>query len=222
LRVARLHVVTDDATVAQPAFPARAAAVLEAGGARLALHLRAHAASARTLHGIAQALIPIARASGAGLIVNDRVDIALAVEADGVQLGVRSIPWRTVRSLLPDRAIGASVHGRVDALQAAADGTDWLVLGTIYATASHPGTSLLGEVGLSGIAAVVATPVLAIGGVRPEHVPGLLAAGAHGAAVLSGIWHALHPADAVQAYLAAFAGETAPAGEEGHTWKRSG
>jgi thiamine monophosphate synthase len=53
-------------------------------------------------------------------------------------------------------------------------------------------------------------------------VPGLLAAGAHGAAVLSGIWHALHPADAVQAYLAAFAGETAPAGEEGHTWKRSG
>jgi thiamine-phosphate pyrophosphorylase len=95
-----LHAVTDDRVVASDGFVAAAEEVLRAGGARVALHLRAPAASGRTLHDLAARLVEVASACGARLLVNDRVDVAMAVGAHGVQLGRRSPSVADARRVL--------------------------------------------------------------------------------------------------------------------------
>ncbi|MDT8342467.1 MAG: thiamine phosphate synthase, partial [Longimicrobiales bacterium] len=91
-RVPPLHLVTDDAVLARPGFRGAAEAALEAGGARVALHLRGPGTNGGPLYRLAVALVPAARAAGALLLVNDRVDVAACAGADGVQLGRRSLP----------------------------------------------------------------------------------------------------------------------------------
>lgn len=198
----RLHLVTNDAVLADAAFPDIAERVLECCGAAAALHVRGHATSAAALHAIAVQLQTVALRTGAWLLVNDRVDIAMAVRANGVQLTSRSLEVTDVRALTGAGArIGCSVHGPAEALQAESDGADFVVLGTIYDTASHPDRAG------AGIGLVRATvertqlPVIAIGGITPGRVAEVAGAGAHGAAVLGGIWHAPDPAEAAVAYM---------------------
>lgn len=201
-RVPTLHAVTDDRVLRGADFAERARAVLRAGRGDVALHLRGPRTAGRALYALAEALLPAAREAGALLLVNDRVDVALAAGADGAHLGARSIVPRNARALLgAGRLLGLSVHSAAEAEEGRE--ADFLLVGTLYATASHPGRpgagpALLRETGAAGV------PRIGIGGITPERVGEVRAAGAHGVAVLRGVWDAPDPAGAVREYLAAW------------------
>ena len=163
---------------------------------------------------LASALRPAAEEVGALLLVNDRVDVALAAGVDGVQLGGRSLPVAAVRALRSDLRIGASIHGVTDAR--GAEGADFLVLGTIWASESHPGREGAGLGQVRSVVESVDVPVIAIGGVTPRRAAAALAAGASGVAVLRGVWDDDEPARAAAEYL----GSMKRAGEE-DAWRKS-
>jgi thiamine-phosphate pyrophosphorylase len=202
-RIPLLHAVTDDAGVARAGFLERAGEVLAAGGTNLALHLRAPGASGRRLYDLAARLAELAAGSGSLLLVNDRVDVALAV-ACGVQLGQRSLSagdaWRLIGGRWP---IGTSVHDGDEAREAAAAGADFLLAGAVYPTDTHPGRPGAGVRLIESVAAL-GIPVIAIGGVTPERAGELRRAGAEGMAAIRGLWDAPSPADAVHRYIEAW------------------
>jgi thiamine-phosphate pyrophosphorylase len=197
----RLHAVTDDTLLARADFTALARRVLEAGGGRVALHLRGRATAGARLYALAMELREEARRVGGLLVVNDRIDVALVAELDGVHLGRASLPAALVRRLLPGgRWVGASVHG-ADVARAVSRDADYLVLGTVFATASHPDRRGAGTELVARVRAATSLPLLAIGGVTPIGVSEVLEAGADGVAALSGIWRARDPGAAVLEYL---------------------
>lgn len=199
-RVPPLHVVTDDAVLASPRFVERATEVLRAGRDGLALHLRGPRTSGRALHGLACALVPVAREAGALLLVNDRLDVALVCGADGVQLGARGIAAEDARRLIgAGPLLGCSVHSLAGAA-AAARHADFLLVGTIYASRSHPGRPPAGAALLRSLAGT-GPALVAIGGVTAAKLPEVRAAGAWGAAVLRAVWEAGSPAAAVEELL---------------------
>ncbi len=167
--------------------------------------MRGHATAGRRLWEVARALVD----AGAAVVVNDRVDVALATGARGVQLGRRSLALGDVRRLVGAAWVGYSAHAAHEVADAAARGADWVFLGPVWATASHPGAAPAGlgalraAAGGGAVAGIGALPVVAIGGVTPGRVADALAAGAHGVAVLSGVWGAADPAAAAAAYAAA-------------------
>ncbi|MDP3910449.1 MAG: thiamine phosphate synthase [Gemmatimonadales bacterium] len=187
----RLHAITDERIARRPDVADVARQLAAAGGPALALHARGRALSGLEHHDLA------IRLSGhpATLFVNDRLDIALATGAAGVQLGRGSLPVSAARALEPLWWIGKSVHDRAAAEAALAEGADYLLVGPVFATASHPGTPPLGLAVLRQIAAF-GTPVVAIGGVTPENAPEIRDAGAYGAAAIRALWDAADPAAA--------------------------
>jgi thiamine-phosphate pyrophosphorylase len=199
--IPRLHVVTDDIVLARRDFGVRARAVLAAGAARVALHLRGPGTTGARMYELAAELRDPARAAHALLLANDRIDLARAADLDGVHLRERSLPPDVARGLLPSgRLVGLSVHGEA-AARAARGNPDYLVVGTVFATASHPGREPGGLDLLLRVAVAAHQPVLAIGGVTLDRVEAVRAAGAHGVAVVGGIWGAPDPAAAVAGYL---------------------
>lgn len=200
-KIPPLHVVMDDEVAARDGFAAIARRVMETGGSLLALHLRARRASGRRMHGLAAALRPIASETDARLIVNDRADVALAVDADGVQVGARGLSPADARRVIgPHRLLGVSVHAMEEAWAAREGGADFVVAGTIWPTLSHPDRTGAG-VGLIREMAVLGIPVIAIGGVTAARAAEARDAGAIGVAVLRGVWDAADPAAAVNEYL---------------------
>jgi thiamine-phosphate pyrophosphorylase len=151
--------------------------------------------------------------------VNDRLDIALAVGAAGVHLGIRSLPPSEARRLLgAGRLLGVSVHSASEAVEAAESGADYLFVGTLFETPSHPGAAPRGPEFMGSVASRVALPLVGIGGVTPERAAEVLASGGHGVAAIRGIWDAPSPPDAVQAYLDALqAGKPGEKGKPGET-----
>ncbi len=145
--------------------------------------------------------------TGARLIVNDRVDVALAVGADAVQRASTSLPVKDIRALVGTRLrIGASVHSLPEALEAEVNGADWLVFGPVYDTPSKRAYGLpQGLDKLARVASAVRIPVIAIGGITAERVGDVKRAGAHGTAVISAILTAESPADATARFLEALA-----------------
>lgn len=192
----RLHAVTDE-RIARRADLDEVAAALAAGAPGLALHARGHTLSGLEHHRLAVRLRPTPSVS-VRLFVNDRLDVALATGADGVQLGAGSLDVAEARRLGPSWLVGRSVHAVADARAARAAGADYLLAGPVFATATHPGATPLG---LDGLGAIVAAglPVIAIGGVTLERIPALRAAGAWGAAAIRALWDAGDPADAARA-----------------------
>ena len=144
------------------------------------------------------------------LFVNDRVDVALACGADGVQLGENGLPPAAARAAGAGRLlIGRSVHSVEGAIDAEAEGADLLIVGTIFPTRSHrdghhTGVRLLEEVGRR-----VGIPYLAIGGVDEHNVASVIGAGASGAAMISAISLDADPAEAARRLLAAAESEWA-------------
>ena len=202
--IPRLHLVTDADVLRLPAFGELAAAVLRCCGVHCAFHLRGHGLSGAALHALGAQLASAALRTGAWLIVNDRVDIAMAVRANGVQLGTRSLEVADARALLGAGArIGVSAHGAAEVVQAQTDGADFVLLGNIHETSSHPERRALGVGEVERSVAVATLPVIAIGGIRAAHAESLARAGAHGIAVLGGVWHAAEPVDAAAEYVAA-------------------
>jgi thiamine-phosphate pyrophosphorylase len=153
------------------------------------------------------------REAGASFVVNDRVDIALAVAADGAHLGQEDLPIAEARRLLgPSAVLGASVYTVAEANEAVAAGATYLGAGPCYPTSTKPGLpASIGPAGLATIAHAVSVPVVAIGGIEARHVPELLAAGAYGVAVISAIACAADPAQAAREILGSLHG----AGERG-------
>lgn len=198
----RLHLVTDDVVLHSARFVPTAGRLLERFGPRLALHVRGRATPAAVQFRLFTALQEVAAVTATMLLVNERVDVALAADAKAVQLSARALPIAATRRLLPDAWLGYSVHGEAEAHAAAAEGTDCLLVGTIYASASHPGVDGGGPARVAA-AAGAGVPVIAIGGITPARVAAVAEAGAHGVAVLGGVWHAPDPTAAVQAYLMA-------------------
>jgi thiamine monophosphate synthase len=133
--------------------------------APVAVHLRARI-SARRLFEVADRLAPIASRAGGWLVVNGRPDVALAAGARAVQLGRNALgveeTRRMVRACAGRLAIGASVHDAEGALRAAREGADHLVLGTIYATPSHPGVEGSGPAAVSAVRRRLAAHRLAV------------------------------------------------------------
>jgi len=138
------------------------------------------------------------------LIVNDRVDVALAVGADAVQRTSASLPVKDIRALVEAARlrIGASVHSLPEALEAEINGADWLVFGPVYETPSKRAYGApQGLQKLERVASAVRIPVIAIGGITAERVPEVKRAGAHGVAAVAAILAGDSPADATRRFL---------------------
>ncbi len=140
----------------------------------------------RELAALVTFAVKASRGTSTRILVNDRVDIALAHGADGVHLKGSSVPAARVRDHVGDDwIVGRSIHGLDEGRTvAAAGGLDYVLLGTVFATASKPATSPLGAAAVRRAAAALPVPVLAIGGVTPERMPELAASGAAGAAAI--------------------------------------
>jgi len=207
--VPRFHVVTDDHVLSDPSFVSRATEVLEEGGAAVCLHLRGPATSGHHLYDLALHLKAVAEASGAHLIVNDRIDVAMAVGLNAVHLGRRSLSVSETRTLVPLSTIGASCHDAVEVSAAREVDASWIILGNIFETASHPERPGLGLHTLKELVVLADyVPVIAIGGIMIERVPGVLASGAWGVAVMSGVWGAESPSQASSEYISMLQADT--------------
>ncbi len=142
------------------------------------------------------------------LLINERVDVAAAARADGVQLGEEALPTKEARKILgPEALIGRSVHSEQGAKLADAEGADFLLVGTMYATSSHPGHEPAGPDLIRRIAASCSLPLMGIGGINEANLGPVLEAGAQGVAVISSILASPDPEKAArglrQAMLAA-------------------
>ena len=131
------------------------------------------------------------------LIINDRADVAAAVGASGVQLGEEGLPVDAARQVLgPGSLIGRSVHSEAGASQAAAQGCDFLIVGTMYSTATHPGAPPAGPSVVRRIGERCRLPIIGIGGITHTNASQVLAAGAAGVAVISSILGSQQPGEA--------------------------
>ncbi len=202
LRSPQLCLVTDPA---RPDLIQKVERALVAGVTML--QLRGHALSPARLYALAITLSELCRCYGALFIVNDRVDIGLAVGADGFQLGIHSLPLATVRQLVGERyLLGASVHSPEEARTAVAAGADFLLGGTIFASPSHPGGSVSGPQLIRALKQGNSTvPLLAIGGITSVNARQVMEADADGIAVISAILDANDIEQAVQELQAAIA-----------------
>jgi thiamine-phosphate pyrophosphorylase len=131
----------------------------------------------------------------ASLLINDRVDVALAIDAAGVQLGKTSLPVSTVRSLLgSQKFIGASVHSLEEARRAASDRADFILFGPVYFTRSKAAFGApQGLAALKKIVENIALPVYAIGGINSENAIAVRSVGVRGVALISAIISAESP-----------------------------
>lgn len=182
-----LYVITDE-TVGRGRSHAELATQAVDGGADV-IQLRDKRLPAPDLLEAATAIRKITRDSGALFIMNDHLDLALRVGADGVHLGAADIPLPEARSLSPPSfIIGASVGSVAGALRAEAAGADYVALSPTFATGSKsdagPGFGLFV---LSAIRAAVSVPLIAIGGINAGNVADVIAAGADGVAVISAV-----------------------------------
>ncbi len=146
-----------------------------------------------------RALADICRQAGVPLIVNDHVDLALAVEADGVHVGQLDLPVPVVRRLVPDGwIVGASTNNAGEARSAEADGADYVSVGNLFGTTSKDDTRPATPDTLREVKAAVRVPVCAIGGIDDTNIAAVIAAGADMAAVISAVMAADDPRAAAQ------------------------
>ena len=206
-----LYVILDREAARGRALPDLLDAVL-AGGARL-VQLRDKTLSMADLLPMARALRARCRAAGALFIVNDRADLALAVEADGLHVGQDDLPAAAARRILPPpMLLGVSTHDPAQARQAVADGADYVAVGSMFPTATKAGFQLVGPELLRRVRPDVPGPLVAIGGITEANVAEVMAAGADAAAVISAVCGAPDPQAATARFLSAI-GLSAPPGQ---------
>ena len=192
----RLHAITDERIARRVDLDD----ILEAlAGVEMAAHARGHALSGREQYDLS---VRISRRPPVRLFVNDRLDIALAAGAEGVQLSHSGLLPMDARRLDPDWWIGCSVHSPDEARSAKDWGADYLLVGPVYHTTTHPTASPLGLEALGAIVQL-GLPVIAIGGVTPERARELAGAGAYGVAAIRAIWDAADPRGSARSLLEA-------------------
>jgi thiamine-phosphate diphosphorylase len=187
----RLHAITDERIARRPEMDAIARALADGGGSDLAIHARGRELTGREHYDLAFRLSVLP----SYLFVNDRLDVALAVPVAGVQLAYGSLPVSAARALNPLWWIGKSVHDLAEAEAARTAGADYLVVGPVFATASHPGRAPLGLKKLKAIIkAADGLPVIAIGGITADRVREVRKSGAYGIAAIRALWDDADPA----------------------------
>ena len=173
------------------------------GGVR-AIQLRDKGACTKELYETAYELRRLTSRYGAKLIINDRVDVALSVDADGVHIGSGSLPLYKVRRLLGERKlIGVSCHNQVQAITAQEMGADFITFGPVYYTPSKaPYGEPVGLAKLRTVTGMLQIPVFALGGITPENCAEAVSCGVRGVALISGIMSAPEPREAAKGLLA--------------------
>jgi thiamine-phosphate pyrophosphorylase len=201
------YLVTEDALAAAGGTPSVVEAAI-AGGVDM-VQLREKERTARERYSIGREVRAICAAAGVPMIVNDRIDLAMALEADGVHLGADDVPVTVARELLgPDAIVGRSVDGADAAAAAAADGADYVGVGAVYETQTKAVSDAQQAVGPDRIAAIatqVAIPIVGIGGITPDSAGAVIDAGAAGVAVVSAIMADPDPQAATRRLQAAVA-----------------
>lgn len=178
-RLGRLHVLVDSLIVAE--------AALEAGAPTLQVRLKSGSDGDR--YRLALAIAERCRAAGVTCLVNDRVDLALAIDADGVHVGADDLPVPVVRRIAgPGALVGGTARDPDAARRLVHEGASYLGVGPTFATASKVGLpDPIGVAGVAAVAAAVGVPVIAIAGITAERVEQVLAAGAWGVAVIGAV-----------------------------------
>ena len=188
--IPRLWYVSDGAR-ASGARPLGAVIAAAARGGAQAVLLRERALAAREIGALCRELAPL-RAQGLRIFASRRLDLALALGLDGVQLTADALPVDEARSWLERGAkahltLGYSAHSLDEAAEVAAQGADYVMLSPIFATDSKPGVSPLGLEALARASRALPIPVLALGGLTPARAADAVRAGAHGVAAASAI-----------------------------------
>ena len=181
-----IYLVTDDGCLQGRALIDCVREALE-GGVTL-VQYRAKTASSAEMYAEALQLKELCDSFNVPLIINDRLDIAMAVGAAGVHLGQDDLPCAAARKLLgEDYIIGVSAHNPAEAAEALQSGADYLGCGAVFGTATKADVQKLGTEGLAAICKAKGLPVVGIGGVTADNYREVRAAGADGAAIVSGI-----------------------------------
>ena len=197
----RLYLVTDRAlSLGRPIEEVVREAV--EGGATM-VQLREKSISTREFVELALRLKPVCRAAGVPLIINDRIDVALAVDADGVHIGQSDMPYEVARRLLgSDKIIGLSVENFADLEVAGGLDVDYVGISPVYGTPTKTDTAApFGLEGLRKAVQMSAHPTVAIGGMNASTVGEVIGAGADGVAVVSAICSAPSPREAARELL---------------------
>jgi thiamine-phosphate pyrophosphorylase len=184
-RLRGLYVIIDPA-VARGRDEVEVAREALEGGARL-IQLRDKTREKGLQLPVAEALQALCRERGALFIVNDHVDLALAVGADGVHVGQKDLPVAVVRRLAPAMVIGCSTNNPDEARRAEADGADYVSVGRLFPTGSKGDTRPATTETLRAAKAAVSLPVCAIGGISETNIGDVIAAGADMAAVIAAV-----------------------------------
>ncbi|MBI4003873.1 MAG: thiamine phosphate synthase [Candidatus Omnitrophica bacterium] len=193
----RLYVIIDRAASGGRDLADVAAASIR-GGADV-LQFRDKTASARAFMKEAERLLSVARRADVPLIINDRVDIACAVGADGVHLGQDDLPLAAARRVLgPGRQIGRSTHSLEQARDAEAEGADYLGCGPIFQTPTKPDAGSVGTELIGRVMDAVRLPVVCIGGIDRGNLAAVLEAGADRVAVVRAVCAAADPESAAR------------------------
>lgn len=172
------------------------------GGARV-VQLREKSMPKRALYALARQFRQRCREAGALLMINDHLDIALAVDADGVHLGQEDLPIEVARNLAPDLLLGSSTHNLAELQAAQAAGADLVNLGPVFVTQTKIHHYHLGLEGISALIPHCQVPFSVMGGIKVQHIPDLLALGVRHIAVVTAITAAADPAQATRDLIAA-------------------
>ncbi len=185
-RLAGLYVILDRPTLAGRNELAIVEQVIQ-GGIKV-IQLRDKQGCKAELLPIAQKIKALCGKSGTLLIINDYLDLALAVDADGLHIGQRDLPLPIIRRELPiDKVVGCSVNTVSQAVKAQSEGADYIAVGSIFPTPTKKGATVVGVDRLRQIRQVVSSPLVAIGGINENNISQVIAAGANSAAVISAI-----------------------------------
>jgi thiamine-phosphate pyrophosphorylase len=199
-RAAGLYLVTSQALSGGRSTVEIVSAALT-GGVRL-IQLREKEMPLREYVALAQQVRELTAAQGALLIINDRVDVALAVGADGVHLGQDDFPIPAARAIAPELIIGSSTHSLEEAVRAQAEGASYVNIGPLFPTGTKRWEGeFLGVDGMRKIAAHVKVPFSVMGGIKRGHIPELVAAGARIIALVTAVTEAPDPEVATRELL---------------------
>jgi thiamine-phosphate pyrophosphorylase len=195
-----LYVVLDRTAARGRDLDLLLASVIE-GGCRM-VQLREKEWPSGRLLPLARRLRDRCRTAGVTFIVNDRVDVAVAVEADGVHVGQEDLPARLARPMLrAGMVLGVSTHGVEQARAARDDGADYVAVGSMFPTATKPDFQLVGPALIRKLRDEIRVPLIGIGGITHDNVVDVVRAGANGVAVISAVCAAPDPGAATRRFL---------------------
>ena len=199
----RVYLIADAGMLPRKSLLKRVGLALAAGVG--ALQLRAKDLPVREALELGFELRALARARGIPFLVDDRLDLALALAADGLHIGQEDLPASLVRGLFKG-ILGVSVASPEQAQAALAAGADYLGVGAVFPSSSKPGAEVIGLAGLRAVVAVTPLPCVAIGGISAGVIAALKQAGARGAAVIASVLQSPDPAAATRELLLAWEG----------------